>query len=50
MSKKKTTTVVLTDVAQPIKEDLAPVFGLKNLLSAGLLLVDMLSEADKERR
>jgi hypothetical protein len=39
----KHTTVVLTKVAQEVKEDLAPVFGLKNILSAGLLLFGRLS-------
>ena len=32
MSNVKQTTVILTDKAQIIKEDLAPVLGLKNIL------------------
>jgi hypothetical protein len=34
MPSKNTTTVVLTEKAQIIKEDLAPIYGLKNILSA----------------
>jgi len=47
MSKQKTTTVVLTGKAKLVKEDLAPVFGLKNILSAGLILLDKLSADEK---
>jgi len=43
MPSKNTTTVVLTEKAQEIKEDLAPIFGLKNILSAGLVLMGKLS-------
>lgn len=43
MASEKQTTVNLTEKAQAVKEDLAPVFGLKNILSAGLILLDKLS-------
>jgi len=42
------TTVRLTEKAQLIKEDLAPIFGLKNILSAGLLLIGRLSAEQKQ--
>ena len=48
MSRKKHTTVILTDLAQEIKEDLAPIFGLKNILSAGLILMSRLSAEEKQ--
>ena len=37
----------VAEIAQKIKEDLAPVFGLKNILSAGLILLDRLSPEEK---
>jgi len=43
MEKMKHTTVNLTQKAQNIKEDLAPIYGLKNILSAGLILFGKLS-------
>lgn len=43
MPSKNTTTVVLSEIAQEVKDDLAPVFGLKNILSAGLLLFSRLN-------
>lgn len=48
MPSKNTTTVVLTEKAQMIKEDLAPIFGLKNILSAGLVLIGKLSAEKKQ--
>ena len=42
------TTVVLTKKAQGVKDDLAPVFGLKNILSVGLILFDELSCSDQK--
>ena len=48
MPSKNTTTVVLTEKAQEIKEDLAPIFGLKNILSAGLMLLLKLSAEQKQ--
>jgi len=47
MGKKEQTTVNLTEKAQTIKDDLAPVFGLKNILSAGLILFSRLSAEQK---
>jgi len=44
----KHTTVVLTEKAQFIKEDLAPVFGLKNILSAGLLVFGKLTTTEQK--
>jgi len=49
MGKKEQTTVNLNEKAQKIKEDLAPIYGLKNILSAGLILFGRLS-ADQQRR
>lgn len=46
MPSKETTTVVLTPVAQGIKIELAPLFGLKNILSAGLVLLNKLRSED----
>lgn len=40
---KNPTTVNLTESAEIIREKLSPVFGLKNVLSAGLILFDRLS-------
>ncbi|MGA2324272.1 MAG: hypothetical protein ABSG22_10535 [Sedimentisphaerales bacterium] len=37
------TTVDLTEVANKIRQKLFPVYGLRNILSAGLLLFDRLS-------
>lgn len=45
MPSKQHTTVVLTKPAQAVKDDLAPIFGLKNILSAGLILFGKLSDA-----
>ena len=41
------TTVHLTERAQVVKGDLAPIYGLKNILSAGLIL---LSKVPREKR
>lgn len=43
MRVRNQTTVVLSENAQEVKEDLAPVFGLKNILSAGLILFGKLN-------
>lgn len=48
MASEKQTTVNLTEKAQEIKIDLAPVFGLKNILSAGLILLNELSDSDQK--
>jgi len=42
------TTVRLTEKAQVIKEDLAPIFGLKNILSAGLILFGKLTDTEQK--
>ena len=48
MANEKHTTVNLTEKAQLIKEDLAPVFGLKNILSGGLLLFGRLNSDEQK--
>ena len=48
MPSKKTTSVVFTKEVQAIKDELTPVFGLKKLLSAGLILFNELSDADQK--
>lgn len=50
MASKEQTTVNLTEKAQVIKEDLAPVFGLKNILSAGLLLFGNLDSDEQKSK
>jgi len=45
---KNPTTVRLTEKAQAIKDDLATIFGLKNILSAGLILFSRLSAEEKQ--
>lgn len=49
MAKEKHTTVNLSENAQLIKDDLAPVFGLKNILSAGLILFGKLSSDEQKK-
>ena len=49
MGKKDQTTVNLNELAQKVKEDLAPIYRLKNILSAGLILFGRLS-ADRQRQ
>ena len=49
MGSKNQTTVVLTSEAEPIREKLAPMFGLKNVVSAGLVALNKLSRADLMR-
>lgn len=48
MRVRNQTTVVLSEKAQIIKEDLAPVFGLKNILSAGLLVFGKLTTTEQK--
>lgn len=48
MGKIPHTTVNLTETAQKVKDDLAPVFGLKNILSAGLVLFGKLSTDEQK--
>ncbi len=49
MEKQRQTTVILAEFAQSIKDRLAPVFGLKNILSAGLVLFDEQSDSEQKR-
>ena len=49
MQKVKHTTVILNEKAQAIKDDLAPLFGLKNILSAGLILFGKLT-SDQQKQ
>lgn len=49
MEKQRQTTVILAEFAQSIKDRLAPVFGLKNILSAGLVLFDEQSDNEQKR-
>jgi len=43
------TTVHLTEIAQKIKDKLAPIYGLKNILSASLILFSKLSDSDQKK-
>lgn len=43
------TTVRLSEKAQEIKEELTPVFGLKNILSAGLVLFNKLNAEQQKK-
>jgi len=49
MGKKEQTTVNLSEIAQKIKIELAPLFGLKNILSAGLILFGKLT-SDQQKQ
>jgi hypothetical protein len=49
MKKTKHTTVILSNSVQKIKEDLTPIYGLKNILSAGLLLFSRLSDIEQKK-
>ena len=49
MPSKKTTTVVLSDSVQEIKDSLAPIYGLKNILSAGLYLFNRLPASEQKK-
>jgi len=48
MRERNQTTVVLTKIAQEVKDELTPIYGLKNILSAGLLLFSRL-DAEAQR-
>ncbi len=48
MSKKTPTSFVLDEPIKKIKDELAPVYGLKNILSGGLLLFHCLSPEKRE--
>jgi len=49
MPKTKHTTVVLSDSVQKFKDALAPIYGLKNILSAGLFLLSRLNDTEQKR-
>ena len=48
MPRKKSTTIVLNESVQKIKDELSNIYGLKNTLSAGLLLFSELSDAKQK--
>lgn len=48
MDAQNPTTVRLSEKAQVVKDDLASIFGLKNILSAGLILLGRLSAEQKQ--
>jgi hypothetical protein len=48
MPSKKSTTVVLHKDVHRIKTELAGIYGLKNLLSAGILLFSRLSDSEQK--
>ena len=49
MSSKTHTTVVLNESVQKIKDELSPIYGLKNILSAGLLIFSRLSAEEQKQ-
>ena len=49
MENKNPTTVRLTKVAQKAKDKLVPIYGLKRVLSAGLVLFDKLSSDEQKQ-
>ena len=50
MNKKNIrTSVDLTEFVQPIKERLVPIYGLKGILSAGILVFSKLPAEDREK-
>lgn len=49
MTKKNPTSFVLSNSIQNIKDELAPIYGLKNILSAGLLLLSRLSDTEQKK-
>jgi len=49
MPSKQHTTVVLNESVQKIKDELSPIYGLKNILSAGLMLFDRLSDTEQKK-
>jgi len=49
MGSPKQTAVNLSKNVQKIKDELAPVYGLKNILSAGLLLFSRLSDTEQKK-
>ena len=49
MTKPRHTTVVLADGVQKLKDEFAAVYGLKNTLSAGLILFSWLSDSKQKQ-
>ena len=49
MPSLKQTTVVLNRIVQEIKDELSPIYGLKNILSAGLILFSKLSATEQKK-
>jgi hypothetical protein len=49
MPRKFPTSIVLSEQVNTIKLTLAPIYGLKNILSAGLLLFSRLSSDDQKK-
>lgn len=49
MPRKRPTSVTLNETVQKIKDELAPVYGLKNILSAGLLLFSRLPDSEQKK-
>jgi len=49
MEANNPTTVRLNKNMQKIKDELSPVYGLKNILSAGILIFSKLSAEDREK-
>jgi len=48
MRVRNQTTVVLSEAAQKVKDELAPIFGLKTILSTGLVLLSKLSSDEQK--
>lgn len=49
MGSPKQTTVVLNETIQKIKDELAPIYGLQNILSAGLFIFSRLSDTVQKK-
>ena len=49
MGSRKQTAVNLNEFVQQIKDSLTPIYGLKNILSAGLLLFSRLSDSEQKK-
>ena len=49
MAKVKHTTIILNESIQKFKDELSPIYGLKNIISAGLLLFSRLSDTEQKK-
>ena len=49
MGSPKQTAVNLNEFVQKLKDELAPIYGLKNILSAGIVLFSRLSDSEQKR-